>query len=119
MTLVVLSIPPEEEFGRLYGHRRMDGEAPKVGREVGSEEWGESVPPTCDWRKLDGVISSVKKQVLAPVWPSSALGWRDGGGKAQKSLLLPASCRKAAAVAGPWQRQATSRPCGASNTASP
>lgn len=74
MTLVVPSIPPEEEFGRLYGHRRMDGEAPKVGREVGSEEWGESVPPTCDWRKLDGVISSVKKQVPAPVRPSPALG---------------------------------------------
>ncbi|NP_001116343.1 cathepsin W precursor [Felis catus] len=65
----------EEEFGRLYGHRRMDGEAPKVGREVGSEEWGESVPPTCDWRKLDGVISSVKKQESCSCcWAMAAAG---------------------------------------------
>ncbi|XP_058545678.1 cathepsin W isoform X2 [Neofelis nebulosa] len=65
----------EEEFGRLYGHRRMDGEVPKVGREVGSEEWGESVPPTCDWRKLDGVISSVKKQESCSCcWAMAAAG---------------------------------------------
>uniref|UniRef100_A0ABI7ZPW1 Cathepsin W n=2 Tax=Felis catus TaxID=9685 RepID=A0ABI7ZPW1_FELCA len=86
----------EEEFGRLYGHRRMDGEAPKVGREVGSEEWGESVPPTCDWRKLDGVISSVKKQVPAPVRPSPALGvegrWGQGPEISSAAPLVQESC---------------------------
>ncbi|XP_039100812.1 cathepsin W [Hyaena hyaena] len=65
----------EEEFGRLYGRRRMDGEAPNVGREVGSEEWEESVPPTCDWRNLDGVISSVKKQESCNCcWAMAAAG---------------------------------------------
>uniref|UniRef100_G1MFZ3 Cathepsin W n=1 Tax=Ailuropoda melanoleuca TaxID=9646 RepID=G1MFZ3_AILME len=52
----------EEEFGQLYGHRRMVGEAPSVGRKVGSEESGESMPPRCDWRKLKGVISPIKRQ---------------------------------------------------------
>ncbi|XP_041579399.1 cathepsin W isoform X2 [Vulpes lagopus] len=52
----------EEEFGQFYGHQRMAGEAPSVGRKVGSEEWGEPVPPTCDWRKLPGIISPIKQQ---------------------------------------------------------
>ncbi|XP_048952850.1 cathepsin W isoform X1 [Canis lupus dingo] len=52
----------EEEFGQFYGHQRMAGEAPSVGRKVESEEWGEPVPPTCDWRKLPGIISPIKQQ---------------------------------------------------------
>lgn len=38
-------------------------------RKVGSDEWSESVPRTCDWRKKSGVISSVKDQVSAPTQP--------------------------------------------------
>ncbi|XP_035933496.2 cathepsin W isoform X1 [Halichoerus grypus] len=52
----------EEEFGQLYGHQRMAGEAPSVGRKVGSEESGESVPRSCDWRRLKGVISPIRQQ---------------------------------------------------------
>ncbi|KAJ8795704.1 hypothetical protein J1605_002466 [Eschrichtius robustus] len=52
----------EEEFGQLYGHQRVAGEAPSVSQKVGSEEWGQSVPPTCDWRKKAGIISSIRNQ---------------------------------------------------------
>uniref|UniRef100_A0A8C0D1C7 Cathepsin W n=1 Tax=Balaenoptera musculus TaxID=9771 RepID=A0A8C0D1C7_BALMU len=52
----------EEEFGQLYGHQRVAGEAPTVSQKVGSEEWGQSVPPTCDWRKKAGIISSIRNQ---------------------------------------------------------
>ncbi|XP_028341180.1 cathepsin W isoform X2 [Physeter macrocephalus] len=52
----------EEEFGQLYGHQRVAGEAPSVSQKVGSEEWGQSVPPTCDWRKEAGIISSIRNQ---------------------------------------------------------
>ncbi|XP_062951241.1 cathepsin W-like [Cynocephalus volans] len=51
----------EEEFGQLYGHRRATGGIP-VGRNVGSENQGESTPATCDWRKAAGIISSIKDQ---------------------------------------------------------
>ncbi|KAB0407478.1 hypothetical protein E2I00_007651, partial [Balaenoptera physalus] len=52
----------EDEFGQLYGHQRVAGEAPSVSQKVGSEEWGQSVPPTCDWRKKAGIISSIRNQ---------------------------------------------------------
>ncbi|XP_022447138.1 cathepsin W isoform X2 [Delphinapterus leucas] len=52
----------EEEFGQLYGHQSVAGEAPSVSQKVGSEEWGQSVPPTCDWRKKAGIISSIRNQ---------------------------------------------------------
>ncbi|XP_059788028.1 cathepsin W [Balaenoptera ricei] len=52
----------EEEFGQLYGHQRVAGEAPSVSQKVGSEEWGQSVPSTCDWRKKAGIISSIRNQ---------------------------------------------------------
>ncbi|XP_059959294.1 cathepsin W [Mesoplodon densirostris] len=52
----------EEEFGQLYGHQRVAGEAPSVSRKVGSEEWRQSVPLTCDWRKKAGIISSIRNQ---------------------------------------------------------
>ncbi|XP_067604398.1 cathepsin W isoform X4 [Pseudorca crassidens] len=52
----------EEEFGQLYGHQRVAGEAPSVSQKVGSEEWGQSVPPTCDWRKKAGIISPIRNQ---------------------------------------------------------
>ncbi|XP_058925995.1 cathepsin W [Kogia breviceps] len=52
----------EEEFGQLYGHQRVAGEAPSVSQKVGSEEWGQSVPLTCDWRKEAGIISSIRNQ---------------------------------------------------------
>lgn len=52
----------EEEFDQLYGNQRTAGKAPNVDRKVGSDEWIESVPQTCDWRKKPGAISSVKDQ---------------------------------------------------------
>ncbi|XP_033716996.1 cathepsin W [Delphinus delphis] len=52
----------EEEFGQLYGHQRVAGEAPSVSQKVGSEEWGQSVPLTCDWRKKAGIISPIRNQ---------------------------------------------------------
>ncbi|XP_043782461.1 cathepsin W [Cervus elaphus] len=50
----------EEEFVQLYGNR-VAGEALGVSRKVGSEEWGHSVPSTCDWRKA-GTFSPVRNQ---------------------------------------------------------
>lgn len=84
--------PPEEEFGQLYGNQRADGKAPNVDREVGSDEWGKSVPSTCDWRKARGVISSVKNQVSAPptLLQSSPSGGRERGRKAQPPYPAPA-----------------------------
>lgn len=52
----------EEEFDQLYGNQRTAGKAPNVDRKVGSDEWVESVPQTCDWRKKPGAILSVKDQ---------------------------------------------------------
>ncbi|XP_037597515.1 cathepsin W isoform X2 [Cebus imitator] len=52
----------EEEFGQLYGHRRAAGGVPGMGRMVGSEAPEESVPHTCDWRKVAGAISSIRNQ---------------------------------------------------------
>ncbi|XP_062053746.1 cathepsin W [Lepus europaeus] len=52
----------EEEFGQLHGHRRAARGVPSVGREVGSEEQGTLLPPTCDWRKAAGVISPIRDQ---------------------------------------------------------
>ncbi|TEA11692.1 hypothetical protein DBR06_SOUSAS6910170 [Sousa chinensis] len=52
----------EEEFGQIYGHQRVAGEAPSVSQKVGSEEWGQSVPLTCDWRKKAGIISPIRNQ---------------------------------------------------------
>ncbi|XP_027436420.1 cathepsin W isoform X2 [Zalophus californianus] len=70
----------EEEFGQLYGHQRMAGEAPSMGRKVGSEESGESLPSSCDWRRLKGIISPIRQQVPAPIWPSPAsVAWRGAG----------------------------------------
>ncbi|XP_028689053.2 cathepsin W isoform X2 [Macaca mulatta] len=54
--------PEEEEFGQLYGYRRAAGRVPGMGREIGSEEPQESVPFTCDWRKVAGAISPIKDQ---------------------------------------------------------
>ncbi|PNJ38494.1 CTSW isoform 4, partial [Pongo abelii] len=52
----------EEEFGQLYGYRRAAGGVPSMGREIRSEELEESVPFTCDWRKVAGAISPIKDQ---------------------------------------------------------
>nr|XP_012633596.1 cathepsin W isoform X6 [Microcebus murinus] len=52
----------EEEFGRVYGHQRAAGKVPSVGRKVGSEEQGEPVPPTCDWRNMANIISPIQDQ---------------------------------------------------------
>uniref|UniRef100_A0A8C9IEV5 MUS81 structure-specific endonuclease subunit n=1 Tax=Piliocolobus tephrosceles TaxID=591936 RepID=A0A8C9IEV5_9PRIM len=52
----------EEEFGQLYGYRRAAGRVPGMGREIGPEEPEESVPFTCDWRKVAGAISPIKDQ---------------------------------------------------------
>nr|KAF6324339.1 cathepsin W [Myotis myotis] len=38
----------EEEFDQLYGNQRAAGRAPNVDRKVGSDEWEESVPSTCN-----------------------------------------------------------------------
>lgn len=37
-----------------------------MAKKVKSERWGESVPPTCDWRKVKNIISSIKNQVSVP-----------------------------------------------------
>lgn len=52
----------EEEFGQLHGHHWGAGKAPSMGIKVGSEESGETVPQSCDWRKKPGVISAIKHQ---------------------------------------------------------
>ncbi|XP_044921075.1 cathepsin W isoform X3 [Mustela putorius furo] len=53
----------EEEFEQLHGHQKITpGETPAVGRKVGSEVVMESVPASCDWRKLKGVKSPIKEQ---------------------------------------------------------
>ncbi|XP_052048646.1 cathepsin W isoform X2 [Apodemus sylvaticus] len=52
----------EEEFGQLYGHQRAPERIPNMAKKVESQEWGESVPPTCDWRKAKNIISSIKNQ---------------------------------------------------------
>ncbi|XP_035119239.1 cathepsin W isoform X1 [Callithrix jacchus] len=52
----------EEEFGQLYGHQRAAGGVPSMSRVVGSEEPEESVPHTCDWRKVAGAISFIRNQ---------------------------------------------------------
>ncbi|XP_017650850.1 cathepsin W isoform X2 [Nannospalax galili] len=52
----------EEEFGQLYGHQKIPERYPTVGKKVESEKWGESVPPTCDWRKATDIISPIKDQ---------------------------------------------------------
>lgn len=75
--------PPEEEFGQLYGHPVAAGRAPNMDRKVGSDEWSESVPPTCDWRKKSGVISSVKDQVSASIQPQ----WWEGEERARLGPL--------------------------------
>ncbi|XP_076971786.1 cathepsin W [Tamandua tetradactyla] len=51
----------EEEFGQIYGQRRVTGEVPNANK-ARSEEWGKPAPPTCDWRKAPGVISPIKDQ---------------------------------------------------------
>ncbi|XP_024430115.1 cathepsin W isoform X2 [Desmodus rotundus] len=64
-----------EEFGQLYGSQRAAGRAPNVDRKVGSCERGESVPPTCDWRKAPSVISSVRDQKSCNCcWAMAAAG---------------------------------------------
>ncbi|XP_014393544.1 PREDICTED: cathepsin W isoform X5 [Myotis brandtii] len=65
----------EEEFDQLYGNQRAAGRAPNVDRKVGSDEWEESVPSTCDWRKAPGVISPVKYQkTCLCCWAMAAAG---------------------------------------------
>ncbi|XP_015424542.1 PREDICTED: cathepsin W isoform X2 [Myotis davidii] len=65
----------EEEFDQLYGNQRAAGRAPNVDREVGSDEWQESVPSTCDWRKAPGVMSPVKDQkTCSCCWAMAAAG---------------------------------------------
>ncbi|XP_040112191.1 cathepsin W isoform X2 [Oryx dammah] len=51
----------EEEFVQLY-RSRVAGEALGVSRKVGSEEWEESQPQTCDWRNKPKTISPVRNQ---------------------------------------------------------
>lgn len=55
-------------------------------RKVGSDVWSESVPPTCDWRKASGVISSVKDQVSAPTQPQ----WWEGEERDKAWTTYPA-----------------------------
>lgn len=85
--------PPEEEFDQLYGNQRAAGRAPNVDRKVGSDEWEESVPFTCDWRKAPGVMSPVKDQVSASpsLARSSPSGGRErrGEGSKPRSLTFP------------------------------
>ncbi|XP_059566023.1 cathepsin W isoform X2 [Myotis daubentonii] len=65
----------EEEFDQLYGNQRAAGRAPNVDRMVGSDEWEESVPSTCDWRKAPGVMSPVKHQkTCLCCWAMAAAG---------------------------------------------
>uniref|UniRef100_A0A8C3WCG4 Cathepsin W n=1 Tax=Catagonus wagneri TaxID=51154 RepID=A0A8C3WCG4_9CETA len=52
----------EEEFGQLYRRQQVAGKAPRVDRKVGSEEAGETVPRSCDWRKKPGIVSAIRNQ---------------------------------------------------------
>nr|XP_020020352.1 cathepsin W [Castor canadensis] len=52
----------EEEFGQLYGHQRATRREINMVRKVESEEWGEPLPSTCDWRKVAGAISPIRNQ---------------------------------------------------------
>uniref|UniRef100_A0AC11DJM1 Cathepsin W n=1 Tax=Ovis aries TaxID=9940 RepID=A0AC11DJM1_SHEEP len=118
----------EEEFVQLYGSR-VAGEALGVSRKVGSEEWGESQPPTCDWRNKPNTISPVRNQVSASTpspaaWPNPApgRGWCGEAGRRGPAVFThphrrrPFTTSDTATVAGPWQQQATSRPCGPSSS---
>ncbi|XP_019501149.1 PREDICTED: cathepsin W isoform X1 [Hipposideros armiger] len=65
----------EEEFGQLYGHPRAAGRALNVDGKVGSGEWAQSVPRSCDWRKAAGVISPIKDQKSCKCcWAIAAAG---------------------------------------------
>ena len=104
-----------------------------MSRKVGSEEWGHSVPSTCDWRKA-GTISPVRDQVSASTpspaaWPNPARGggWRGARGEAGRrgpAVLTrphhyhPFTISNTATVAGPSRQQATSRPYGPSSSIS-
>ncbi|XP_003798729.1 cathepsin W isoform X1 [Otolemur garnettii] len=57
-----LSDLTEEEFGKIFGHQKAVGEVPRMGRKVGSEQQGETLPRTCDWRNKAGIISRIKNQ---------------------------------------------------------
>ncbi|XP_004478675.2 cathepsin W isoform X1 [Dasypus novemcinctus] len=64
----------EEEFGHIYGHRTVTGGAPSVDK-ARSEERGQPVPPSCDWRKAAGVISPIRDQgTCACCWAMAAAG---------------------------------------------
>nr|XP_012633592.1 cathepsin W isoform X2 [Microcebus murinus] len=106
----------EEEFGRVYGHQRAAGKVPSVGRKVGSEEQGEPVPPTCDWRNMANIISPIQDQVPAPAQPNPAKWWEVVGMACTLPALTLLFTRNTATAAGPWRQRATSRPCGASHT---
>ncbi|XP_045153216.1 cathepsin W isoform X2 [Echinops telfairi] len=54
----------EEEFGQMYGHQQVPATALHMSRQVGfGPEAGEKLPPsTCDWRKQEYIIKSVRDQ---------------------------------------------------------
>ncbi|XP_075401492.1 cathepsin W [Tenrec ecaudatus] len=54
----------EEEFGQVYQHQQVPATALNVSRKVGlGPEAGEKRPqPTCDWRKQEHIIKSVRDQ---------------------------------------------------------
>ncbi|XP_007943152.1 cathepsin W [Orycteropus afer afer] len=52
----------EEDFGLVYGHHKSLGKAPNVSRKALPEGRGESVPSTCDWRKMADIIKPVRDQ---------------------------------------------------------
>ncbi|XP_012876427.1 PREDICTED: cathepsin W [Dipodomys ordii] len=65
----------EEEFDQLYGNWRAAGGDFSMERKVGSEDWGELVPHTCDWRKKPGIISPIKNQEnCQSCWAMAAAG---------------------------------------------
>ena len=61
-----------------------------MSQKVGSEEWGQSVPPTCDWRKKAGIISSIRNQVSAPMRPGPIQPWwREGEERGKACIPYP------------------------------
>lgn len=69
-------VPPEEEFGHLYGQPKPIAGVLNFNTSVVATEWGASVPLSCNWNKA-GVISPIRSQVHA--WSSWVAGMEQRG----------------------------------------
>lgn len=74
-----------------------------MAKKIESEKWGQSVAPTCDWRKATNIISSIKNQVSAPT-QFGQINHKDWGDEVKALTpypIPPYPLREAARAAGP------------------